>query len=275
MWWLIILVAIPLGGFLSSSVQSCGTNDRIRVTHMTLEISVVNVWRPWQLVQLVHWSISQTIHYDIMQTWRTRLGRRGHWDTLSNHSYKLCVWSRWAALRVAVAHLLEAGLSVLGLGVVSDRGRVIQLLRQAGAGRVQRPGDRHRARGRQGPRARQADPRPSRRPFALWTFGTQHASIPRCTPAHSVKFGTDPAPTPTRSATAATIQRIHIQVWWVVLACDVALWRKRVRKAWCKCICNVRHNTHMEPHTTRYGVCCSHTCHSVGTYGYNIVGTHT
>lgn len=198
-----------------------------------------------------------------MQTQRrTRLGRRGHPDILSNRLSKAAC-SRWAALRIALAHLLEAGLPVLGLGVVG--GRLVQRLRQAGARRVQRPRASHvdRTRRRRRARARQTGPRATRRHFALWTFGTQHASIPRCTSAHSIKVSVHPAPTPTRAGTAATVQRIHIQVWWVVLACDVALWRKRVRKAWCKCICNVRHNTYMEPHTTIRRMLLLYTYHTI------------
>lgn len=198
-----------------------------------------------QLMQLEH------IKKIIMQIWRDWVDEGI--QTLSKHLSKTVLeptTRRWAALRVTIAHLLEAGLSVFGLGIVG--GGLVERLWETGPRSVQGSHTRHGRRTRRcrHPRARQAGARASRRIFALWTFGTQHASIPRCTPSHCIKVSIHPAPTPTRAATAATVQGIHIQVWRVVLACDVALWRKRVRKAWCKCICNVRHNTYMEPHTT-------------------------
>lgn len=201
-----------------------------------------------------------------MQTWQGQFWNAGT-KSFTNSVPSLTNNSSLKSVRREGAgepHLLEAGLSVFGLGVVSGGGRIVERLRQARARRVQRP--RWRARGaRAGHRARQAHPRTTRRPFALRTFGTQHASVPRCTPAHSVKVSGHPAPTPRRAAASATVQRVHIQVWRVDLACDVALWRKRVRKAWCKCICNVRHNTHMEPHTTSQVRCAALTLHTICT----------
>lgn len=131
----------------------------------------------------------------------------------------LCGQSLERTYMLRRSYLLEAGLSVLRLGVVRRKacggGRVLPRQREAGARRIQRPRrrDGHRRRAGRRRRAAQAGPRAPRRALALRTLRTQHAPVPRRAPAHTVKIST-PAPTParTRPAAAATVQRIHIQV---------------------------------------------------------------
>lgn len=147
-----------------------------------------------------------------MQTDKVKIKSRRHKKGLVLCEVRVGRESLHVPLRGLVSYLLEAGLPVLRLGVVRREGcgrRLLQRLRQAGA-RGAEPRARRRRRAQRRGRG-QAGPRAPRRALALRTFRTQHASVPRRAPAHTVKIST-PSPARARPAAAATVQRVHIQV---------------------------------------------------------------